>query len=171
MHVVTDLSDNSTKAIKIIKKFILNNTQLEYAKREADITNRVVHPNILFCHSYFTTRINRDSYFCIITEYCPVSFFIFSLIYQIIYFANTQLGDLDKYIKERVNSNRKIGQETQKLWARQLVNAARYLETQRIIHRDIKPSNILLTEDEDESLKSLKLADFGLARELKVVKR
>ncbi len=75
---------------------------------------------------------------------------------------------MDKYLKERVNLNRKIGQETQKLWARQLVNAARYLETQRIIHRDIKPSNILLTKDEDESVISLKLADFGLARELKV---
>ena len=75
---------------------------------------------------------------------------------------------MDKYLKERVNLNRKIGKETQKLWARQLVNAARYLETQRIIHRDIKPSNILLTKDEDESVISLKLADFGLARELKV---
>lgn len=42
-----------------------------------------------------------------------------------------------------------------------------YLHTNHYAHLDIKPENILLREDEESGLLLAKLADFGLARELK----
>ena len=37
-----------------------------------------------------------------------------------------------------------------------------FLHDHHIMHRDLKPSNLLIDEDE----KSIKIADFGLARSL-----
>lgn len=42
----------------------------------------------------------------------------------------------------------------------QLLSGVDFLHTHRIIHRDLKPQNILISNDG----RSLKLADFGLAK-------
>jgi len=44
----------------------------------------------------------------------------------------------------------------------QILSAVEYCHSRRIIHRDLKPTNLLI----DHSEKIIKLADFGLAREL-----
>jgi serine/threonine protein kinase len=46
----------------------------------------------------------------------------------------------------------------------ELSRALKFLQYKNIIHRDLKPENILLTA-QDKTV-SLKLADFGLAREI-----
>ena len=48
---------------------------------------------------------------------------------------------------------------------RQLVDGLNYLHKRRVIHRDIKGSNILLNSEG-----TLKIADFGLARKMKVLR-
>ena len=45
-----------------------------------------------------------------------------------------------------------------------IIEAIRYCHGLGIIHRDIKPENLLLA-DADGGLSSLKVADFGLARQ------
>ncbi len=78
------------------------------------------------------------------------------------------MGDLEKFLNVQKAKNQLIELDRQCTWSRQLISAARHLETQKIIHRDIKPSNIFLMDDENKGLINLKLGDFGLARELKV---
>jgi len=45
-------------------------------------------------------------------------------------------------------------------WMRELSSAMSFLHSKGIVHRDLKPENVLLTSSD-----SIKLADFGLARE------
>jgi len=51
-------------------------------------------------------------------------------------------------------------------WLRQIAAGIAYLHSCRVVHRDLKPENVLLTENE-----SIKLADFGLAREYIALKQ
>ncbi|KAG6447619.1 hypothetical protein O3G_MSEX005026 [Manduca sexta] len=47
-----------------------------------------------------------------------------------------------------------------------LTSAIAYLHSLSIVHRDIKPENLLVEVGPDESIRGLKLADFGLAVEV-----
>ncbi|ELT91299.1 hypothetical protein CAPTEDRAFT_217544 [Capitella teleta] len=49
---------------------------------------------------------------------------------------------------------------------RDLANALHYLHSREIVHRDLKPENLMVCHNKDGSM-SLKLADFGLAMEVK----
>lgn len=64
--------------------------------------------------------------------------------------------DLERYLK--INNPLNINQIRN--FTRQLLTAVSVLHSHSIFHRDIKPQNILVTNDG-----TLKLADFGLARE------
>lgn len=44
-----------------------------------------------------------------------------------------------------------------------LINVVKYLHEANVIHRDLKPANVLIRED-----CSIKLCDFGLARQIEV---
>jgi len=48
---------------------------------------------------------------------------------------------------------------------KQMIDAINYCHKQGILHRDIKPENLLLSSKE-LGIASLKIADFGLARQM-----
>ena len=81
----------------------------------------------------------------------------------------TQGGDLFDGIAQVTKYSEK---EAQNL-IRDLVSAIHYLHSRRIVHRDIKPENLLLTTHDlnfigdDKPGVRLKIADFGLAVEMK----
>eukprot|EP00755_Sulcionema_specki_P012317 Sspe_Gene.51101::Locus_28393_Transcript_1_1_Confidence_1.000_Length_1214::g.51101::m.51101/K02206/CDK2; cyclin-dependent kinase 2 len=69
----------------------------------------------------------------------------------------------DSDLKQLMNSTRQpIQGRTLKSFMYQLLNGTAYCHTQRIVHRDLKPQNLLV------SGKTLKLADFGLARAFQI---
>jgi serine/threonine-protein kinase len=50
---------------------------------------------------------------------------------------------------------------------RQVLDALRYIHLRGIVHRDVKPANIFVTRDTfDPDLRTVKLLDFGVARDL-----
>lgn len=69
--------------------------------------------------------------------------------------------DLSQYLKN-IRGNRPLSEKRVLRYIKQLSQAIQYLQSQNIIHRDLKPQNILLTND----YKTVKLADFGMARSL-----
>ena len=65
--------------------------------------------------------------------------------------------DLKKFMREKGSAL--APQQTQSFMY-QILHALKYLHSNRMFHRDLKPQNLLVSEDG----KTIKLADFGLAR-------
>ncbi|GFS20013.1 serine/threonine-protein kinase DCLK3 [Elysia marginata] len=71
-------------------------------------------------------------------------------------------GDLFDAITQSV----KFGEPESALMVKDLCNALYYMHSRSIVHRDLKPENLLVHRNKDGSI-TLKLADFGLAMEVK----
>ncbi|XP_028512608.1 CBL-interacting serine/threonine-protein kinase 2-like isoform X2 [Exaiptasia diaphana] len=70
-------------------------------------------------------------------------------------------GNLNKRLaRAGITEDRKLR------WMSELADAIRFLHSQDIVHRDLKPENVFLT-----STDSIKLGDFGLAREYTALKQ
>jgi protein kinase len=79
-------------------------------------------------------------------------YFVFEYMTQNLY---QQIKDRDRYFPEaRVKS-----------WIYQIVQSIAYLHKHGYFHRDLKPENLLISEGQDSDV--VKLADFGLAREIR----
>ncbi|CAG5114726.1 unnamed protein product [Candidula unifasciata] len=105
------------------------------AMREARFLSKLEHPGVVKCYDNFITE---DS-FCIITEYC-------------------EGGDLDQKIKERKHDEEFFDEKTILDWTVQLLLAAEYMHSRRVLHRDLKTRNIFIQNNK------MKLGDFGISR-------
>lgn len=67
---------------------------------------------------------------------------------------------------DAITQSVKFGEVDSARMVKDLCNALFYLHSRSIVHRDLKPENLLVHRNKDGSI-SLKLADFGLAMEVK----
>ncbi|BFZ13402.1 hypothetical protein BsWGS_16441 [Bradybaena similaris] len=107
------------------------------AMREARFLSKLEHPGVVKCYDNFITE---DS-FCIITEYC-------------------EGGDLDQKIKECKHDEKFFDEKTILDWTVQLLLAAEFVHSRKVLHRDLKTRNIFVQNNK------MKLGDFGISRVL-----
>jgi len=134
----THNSSGKKVAIKIIDKSkIQTPKQLSRLHNEIILHKKAKFPYIVNYLEHFETDIDL----CIVLELCGG-------------------GELFNKIVEKGCFSEKEASTV----VRQIIKAVEYLHSIGIVHRDIKPENLLYSSSEDDS--SVKLADFGLAKQL-----
>lgn len=137
-------SPHSFVVVKALNVFLqddldsdLERTLVENFQNEAVALDRVRHPNIISRLGHGTARDLRGTVFhYLVLEYLPG-------------------GDLSKLAqKNRLPLAQALN------YLEQICAGLAHAHEKGIIHRDIKPQNLLLTKD----LKTVKIADFGVAR-------
>jgi len=132
-------NDNGKKcAIKIVDKLKCSTEKQKWRLRnEIALHRKCKHANITQFLEYYESDID----ICLVMELC-------------------EGGELFNRIVEKGRYSEKEASRA----IRQITQAVQFLHSMGIVHRDIKPENILYkTKDEDSEIK---LADFGLAKEL-----
>jgi len=125
-------------AIKIIDKSKFQTDKQKWRIRnEISLHKKCKHPNITHFIEYYESDID----ICMVMELC-------------------EGGELFNRIVERGCFSEREASRT----IRHIAAAVQFLHSKGIVHRDIKPENILYVSHDDDSL--LKLADFGLAKQL-----
>ncbi|CAO3617994.1 unnamed protein product [Cunninghamella echinulata] len=77
-------------------------------------------------------------------------------------------GNLYQLLKERRENRKLINESEIRLMLRQILGGLASIHDQGYVHRDLKPENLLVEMNQQEPTQlTIKLADFGLARELK----
>lgn len=128
-----------------LKKLLMNDENEGFhitALREIRILQRLKHENVVnlieVCRTRGTRYNGYRSTFCLVLEFCDHD--LAALLYNV----NVQitLGQIKNIMQ-------------------QLLSGLCHIHSNQILHRDLKPANILITTSG-----VVKLADFGLAREL-----
>ncbi|CAI5788177.1 serine/threonine-protein kinase DCLK3 [Podarcis lilfordi] len=128
---------NQNYAMKIIDKSKLKGKE-DMLENEILIIKSLSHPNIVSLIEVFET----DAEIYLILEYVPG-------------------GDLFDAIIESV----KFTERDAALMITDLCEALVYIHGKNIVHRDLKPENLLVQRNPDKTT-TLKLADFGLAKQV-----
>lgn len=138
VHEATHKETEEMFALKIIEKAKLKNKE-HMVENEIAIMKHVRHPNIVRLYEEFETR----GHIYLVMEYVTG-------------------GDLFDAITESV----KFTEADAALMVSDLTRALEYLHDLNVVHRDLKPENLLVNRSESGEI-TLKLADFGLAMEVK----
>jgi serine/threonine protein kinase len=135
VYLIEDLQTRKPFACKTFSKALLTLKQSSISNlfQEIEIHTRLSHPSISKLYSVYES----DSSISLILEYLPH-------------------GDLYK----RVLSKKHFHDSDVSKFARNLLEVLEYLHSKNIVHRDLKLENIMMTSDDDFSIK---LIDFGLA--------
>ncbi|XP_064644818.1 serine/threonine-protein kinase DCLK3-like isoform X3 [Lineus longissimus] len=129
---------NNEYAMKVIDKSKLKGKE-HMIENEIAIMKRCTHPNIVKLKEEFETK--EEIY----------------LIMELV-----KGGDLFDAITQSV----KFTEKDSAHMVKDLCNALYYLHSRHVVHRDLKPENLLVQRTRDGSM-TLKLADFGLAMDVK----
>lgn len=129
---------NQNVAIKIIKKEIRKQDEIEMIKNEIDIMKLCYHPNVVHLLDHF----ENVEYIFIVMEYLKG-------------------GNLESFIK--ANKHR-VPEKIANKFIAQIANGLHYLHQFGIVHRDLKPENILLSDNTENA--QAKIMDFGLSKVL-----
>lgn len=135
VKAVVQRSTGEQRALKIIAKKPLKDSNEKMLKEEITILGKVEHPNIIKMWDLFETR---EGVF-IVTDLC-------------------RGGELFDRLVEKVHYNELDARHIVK----QILQGVAYLHEHDIIHRDLKPENILLRDKSDPS--NVVISDFGLSR-------
>ena len=135
-------------ATKKLDRKIEKTDAFKYLKNEIYILQKLNHPNIVKYESIKKTT----KHFYIVMEYCNG-------------------GELSKALEKYQDKyNKPFSQEIVQHIMRQIIDAFKYIHSQRIIHRDIKLENILLNFESQKDKEELnmmkatvKIIDFGFA--------
>lgn len=127
------------------------NEEAAKLNRELDILTKLNHPNIVGFYDAFLEPIDQTT----VTTYLVLE--------------KVNGGELFN----RIVNKGKLSQPETKAIITQLLTGLKYLHSMDIVHRDLKPENILLEIqdgdqqypwDTNESVVTVKIADFGLAK-------
>jgi len=128
---------NKEYAVKIIEKKLLKPEERDFLLSETSVMKVLDHPNII----KLIDTVESKTHIYIITEI-------------------VKDGDLFDYI---VNQEY-VEEYDASFVMKQLLISVYYLHSIGIIHRDIKPENILVSMDNHEQIKEVKIIDFGFAK-------
>ncbi|KAI8138431.1 kinase-like domain-containing protein [Fennellomyces sp. T-0311] len=143
VHRAANKVTHEIVAIKVMKKSVKGDCS--NAREHRTLRNLAPHPNIVRLY---------DSYIGPAKE-----------LYFVIEYMNQ--GNLYQLIKQRREMNHPLEHPKVRSILRQILTALAHLHQQGIFHRDMKPENILIGSASSADAIVIKLADFGLAREIK----
>lgn len=120
------------RAVKVLRKNLLDDKEMDMLKNEIAILKDMDHPNIVTMYEF----LEDEKRIYIVTEICKG-------------------GEL---FDEILNKS-KFDEKDAAIVMRQLLSAINYCHKKSVVHRDLKPENMLLEHDKD--LEKLKIVDFG----------
>jgi serine/threonine-protein kinase ULK/ATG1 len=144
--------DKTQVAIKVMdrKKIESNEKLVRSLDLEVSMSQKICHPNVV---RVFALYKSRRSYF-LVMERCYG-------------------GDLKEFMEVNGVSQTPLPEIIARKFLRDIANGLKIMLENNIIHRDLKPANLLLDRqsridllDPLNGIGTLKIADFGLAREI-----